>query len=303
MKIVRNLIVGICAVLSFTITSCNSGDDVPDQLDRWYEEVAIIDNDLDAAGTPHIKDPESGIRMVITKLGTNLPGQKYNTVDVDYVGRRYEDKGIFDDGNTKLQLKDYIQGWQIALSKLPAGSEAKIIIPSLYGYGTAGSGSTIPPNTILEFDVKFNSATMSSGEASRFTTDTTAIDQYLSTKGINATKDTTGLRYVITTPGSGPTATWFSKVSMKYTIKLMSDDTDPLVSLERYPSDTYYSRPVDYIHGMMIGLQRLSVGSKAVFYIPSGFAFGADGVSDPVSGVSIPANSNIIIEVDILNIQ
>ena len=70
----------------------------------------------------------------------------------------------------------------------------------------------------------------------------------------------------------------------------------------RSPSDQFYSRPVDYIMGMIIGLQKLSAGSKAVLYVPSGFAFGADGASDG-AGTSIPANANIIVEVEIGSID
>ncbi len=299
--IAKKLVAGICAGLCFILFSCNDSPDVPDDIARWYQEVAIIDGAL--AGTQPVKDPESGISMIITKLGTGLPGQKYNLMDIDYVGRRFEDKVVFDQGNTKLELHKYIEGWQIALSKLPQGSEAKLIIPSFYGYGRNGYGNAIPGNTILEFDVKFNKATLSSTEAQRLGSDTVAIDNYLAAKSINAIKDSTGLRYVITTPGSGPTPTWYSRLTMKYNIKLLTDDTKTLVTLDRQPSDTYYSRPVDYIQGMIIGLQKLSVGSKAVFYIPSGSAFGPDGATDPNANISIPANANIIVEVELINIQ
>jgi FKBP-type peptidyl-prolyl cis-trans isomerase len=299
---VRSLLVGICSV-ALIFSSCNDGADVPDELATWYAEVARINSDLAAAGITATKDPESGISMIITKLGTGLPAQLNYTINVDYVGRRYDDKVVFDEGTINDVLSKYIEGWKVAFSKLPEGSEAKLIIPSLYGYRTQGNGPKIPGNTILEFDVKFNKATMSSAEAAKLDTDTTAIDEYLAGKGIEAIEDTTGIRYVITAAGSGAPATWFSKISMKYSIKLLTDDTKTLVSVERQPSDTYFSRPVDYIQGMKIGLQKLSIGSKAVFYIPSTYAFGKEAVSDPNAGVTIPANSNIIVEVEILNIQ
>jgi len=300
---VRNLMVGISLGLCFIISACDDGPEQPDELSRWYEEVAMIDSDLASAGITPVKDPASGISMIISKLGTGLPGQKYNTLDVDYIGRRYEDKVVFDQGSITFKLTDnLIEGWKVAFSKLPAGSEARLVIPSLYAYGQNGQGASIPPNTILEFDVKFNEATLSASEASRLGTDSTAIDNYLQGKGINAIKDSTGLRYVITTPGIGPSATWFDKMSLKYTIKLLSDDTKAIVTLERSPNDEYYSRPVDYIMGMIIGLQKLSVGSKAVLYVPSGYAFGPDGASDG-AGNNIPANANIIIEIEVVNIQ
>jgi FKBP-type peptidyl-prolyl cis-trans isomerase len=300
---VRNLIVASFVGLCFIIGGCDNGTETPDELQRWYEEVAIIDSNLASAGITPVKDPESGISMVISKLGTGLPGQKYNTLDVDYVGRRFEDKVVFDQGDITFKLSDnIIDGWKIAFSKLPAGSEAKLVIPSLYGYGAAGYGTAIPGNTILEFDVKFNEAKLSSTEATRLAADTVAIDNYLQSKSITAIKDTTGLRYVITTPGTGPIASWYDKLTFKYTIKLLTDDTKAIVNQDRSPSDTFYSRPVDYIMGMIIGLQKLSAGSKAVLYVPSGFAFGADGASDG-AGTSIPANANLIVEVEIGSID
>lgn len=302
-KRMKRPLVGILVGLTFIISACSDSPETPDELARWYEEVAIIDNTLSTAGITPTKDPGSGISMVISKLGTGLPGQKYNTLEVDYIGRRFEDKVEFDQGSFTFKLSDnIIEGWKIAFAKLPAGSEAKLIIPSLYGYGVNGYGNSIPGNTILEFDVKFKQATLSATEASRLDADTVAIDNYLQTKGINAIKDTTGLRYVITTPGTGPVATWFDKMTLKYSIKLLSDDTKVIVTQDRTPSDTFYSRPVDYIMGMIIGLQKLSAGSKAVLYIPSGYAFGPDGASDG-AGTSIPANANVIIDVEVLNID
>ena len=85
-------------------------------------------------------------------------------------------------------------------------------------------------NTILEFDVKFNEAKLSSTEATRLAADTVAIDNYLQSKSITAIKDSTGLRYVITTPGTGPMASWYDKLTLKYSIKLLTDDTKTIVS-------------------------------------------------------------------------
>ena len=53
----------------------------------------------------------------------------------------------------EFTLNTLIQGWQIGFQKFKAGGKGKIIVPSVYGYGTQGSGS-IPPNTILVFDVE-----------------------------------------------------------------------------------------------------------------------------------------------------
>ncbi len=290
----------LVASIIFLISSCDNGPDIPDNISNWLREVAEIDADL--AGSSAVKDPESGISMIITKLGTGLPAQTSNTVDVDYVGRRYSDKVQFDAGNTKLLLSRYIEGWQIALSKLPAGSEAKVIIPSLFGYGSAGSGANIPGNTILEFDIKFNEVIPSASDVQLLDTQISAIDAYLGSKSITAEEDTTGIRYVITQPGPGPLPSWYDKIKLIYTIKLLTDDTKVIATIEREPTETFYSRPVDYIHGMKIGLQKLRMGSKGVIYIPAVYAFGAEGASSNSGGASIPANANIILEVEIVEV-
>lgn len=287
----------LAASIIILISSCDN--DEPDDISNWLQEVAEIDADL--ADSSVVKDPESGISMIITKLGTGLPAQANDTIDVDYVGRRYSDKVIFGEGNTKVRLSSCIEGWQIALSKLPAGSEAKVIIPSLYGYGSADYSADIPAYTILEFDIKFNKAIPSASDVQLLDTQISAIDAYLDSKSITAVEDTTGIRYVITQPGPGALPSWYDKLKLIYTIKLLSDDTQVLATIEREPSETFYSRPVDYIHGMKIGLQKLRMQSKGVIYIPAVYAFGEEGASSS-SGVSIPANENIILEVEIVEI-
>jgi FKBP-type peptidyl-prolyl cis-trans isomerase len=291
----------VACIVFLLISSCNDGSDVPDEITIWLEQVAQIDSDL--AGTSAVKDPQTGISMIITKLGTGLPAQGKDVVDVDYVGRRYSDKVVFDDGNTKLNLSTYIEGWQVALSKLPEGSEAKVIIPSLFGYRSAGYGASIPGNTILEFDIKFNKVIPSTSDVQLLSTQISAIDTYLDSKGITAVEDTTGIRYVINQAGPGPIPSWFSKIHLIYTIKLLTDDAKVVTTIEREPTEDFYSRPVDYIHGMKIALQKLRMGSKAVIYVPAVYAFGADGATSNTGGASIPGNANIILEVEIINVQ
>ena len=121
------------------LISCNDGADTPNELDQWLKDIEKIDNYLDEQGIEAIEDP-SGIRIVIKSLGDGLPAQPHNGVDVDYVGRRFEDKFVFDQGNGyRNSLESLIGGWQEAFIKLPVGSEATLYIPSLLGYKTTGS--------------------------------------------------------------------------------------------------------------------------------------------------------------------
>lgn len=298
---VRKLLVGLSVGVALLLSACNDDPEGSNQWDQWLQDVETIDNFLSSAGITAIKDP-SGIRMVITSLGTGLPAQVNGGVDVDYVGKRFEDKFVFDHGNVRNNLANLIDGWEAALTKLPAGSEAKVYIPSLLGYGSAGRGADIPPNTILEFDLIFNEAVLSTSEIEKFEDDTTAINQYLIDKSIDAIKDPTGLRYVITQPGAGSIPTWYDKVKFKANFKLLTNDTQSVADIEFAPGDNNYNRVIDQTpHGLKIGLQKLPVGSTAVFYIPSGFGYGTQGASNGNVQV-IPPNANIIVTVELTEI-
>jgi FKBP-type peptidyl-prolyl cis-trans isomerase len=289
-------------VLGFMLglSSCLDSGDVDDPLAQLQQDLATIDSYLTSQGLTAEEDP-NGIRMVITALGTGLPAVQTNRVDVDYVGRLFSTNAIFDQGNTAGPLVNYIQGWQIALTTLPAGSKATLYIPPYWGYGNNPVGS-IPANSILVFEIEFNEVVTTSTEATRLNTDTLAIDSYLTTKGIVAVKDTTGLRYVFTETGSGPIPSWYDRVKVSYTIKLLSDDTKVIVDDVGEPSEFFYSRVIDYLHCMKIALQKMPVGTKATLYSPSGYGYGPSEQRDQANAVIVPANANIIIEMELTEI-
>ena len=47
-----------------------------------------------------------------------------------------------------------IKGWDIGVAGMTAGGERRITIPAHMAYGSKGAGKDIPPNSILQFDVK-----------------------------------------------------------------------------------------------------------------------------------------------------
>ena len=127
-----------------------------------------------------------------------------------------------------MLTSNYIEGWQIALTTLPAGSKATLYIPPYWGYRDSPVG-TIPANSILVFDIVFNEVVATSTELQRLGADTVAIDAYLTSKSIVAVKDTTGLRYIFNETGSGSIPSWYDKVKITIHIKLLTDDTKTIV--------------------------------------------------------------------------
>jgi FKBP-type peptidyl-prolyl cis-trans isomerase len=294
-KFLTLLTVG-CALISF---SCSDDDDTFNHYAQWQKEVAAIDEYLAANNITAIKDAR-GVRMVIEELGTGLPATTLSTVDVDYVGTLFSTGGTFDSGNAKNILNRFIQGWQIALTTLPEGSKATLYIPSAYAYSNVASGS-IPANSTLVFDIEFNSIVLTAAEIDRFKTDTTAIESYLAGKNITATTDTTGVRYVITDAGLGAPPEWYDPLKLSYSIKLLTNDTQNVASITAEPSDTFDSRTVDFLTGMMVGLQKIGPGGKITLYLPSRLAFGTAGASSN-GALVVPPNTNIIVEIELQEI-
>ena len=286
--------------VSLGLSSCLDSNNAEDPLVQLLRDVETIDNYLAGQGTTAVKDP-NGIRMVITELGTGLPAVLTNKVDVDYIGRLFTTGAVFDQGNTSALITNYIQGWQIALSTLPAGSKATVYIPPYWGYGTTPNG-TIPANSILVFDIVFNKVVATSTELQRLAADTVAIDNYLTSKNIVAVKDTTGLRYIINETGSGPVPTWYDKVKITYNIKLLTNDTKTIVEHTEEPSENFYSRVIDFFHCMKIALQKMPVGTKVTLYVPSGYGYGPTEQKDQSGSVAVPSNSNLIIELELVEL-
>ncbi|HEY9008512.1 FKBP-type peptidyl-prolyl cis-trans isomerase [Ohtaekwangia sp.] len=293
----------VCAAVGLNGCLDSSNNNIVDPNIQLEKEVKAIDQYLSSTGKDAITDP-SGIRMEITKLGTGLPARNSSSpVDVDYIGKLFPDGAVFDQGNVNTSLAGLVTGWQLAFLKLPVGTQATLYIPSYWAYGTGGKGS-IPGNATLQFNVIFNGTSLTTAEKSQLTSDTTAIAKYIKDNNItNAVKDSTGLWYAITSQGTGPAITWYSKVTFNLTYYLLSAPNASVASIAEKPSDTFYSRPVDYVQGISIGLMKLTQGSKMTLFIPSGLGFGTNGARDSSGSLVIPSNANLIAQIEVTDVQ
>ncbi|MBS1731106.1 MAG: FKBP-type peptidyl-prolyl cis-trans isomerase [Bacteroidetes bacterium] len=76
--------------------------------------------------------------ITVTYTSTFLDGTPLQTVSTPITG----------------VLNQYITGWQIGLQKIKKGGEIKLVIPSSLAYGCGGYLGTVPPNSVLYFDIK-----------------------------------------------------------------------------------------------------------------------------------------------------
>lgn len=107
---------------------------------------------------PGVVTTESGLQYQIIQEGTGPnPGQD-DEVTVHYVGTLLDgtefDNSIKRGEPLTFPVGRVIPGWQEAIRLMKVGSKHKVWIPAALGYGPAGSGNTIPPNSALIFEIE-----------------------------------------------------------------------------------------------------------------------------------------------------
>jgi FKBP-type peptidyl-prolyl cis-trans isomerase len=290
------VLITICFSMFLSSCSDTGSDPVLSFQDQWVKDTTAIGAYLRSKNINALTDA-SGVRFVIDSLASGFPPRINNTVSFKYTGR-FLSGTIFDEGDITGVVSSYIGGFQVGLSLLPEGTKARLYVPSGYAYGSAGAQG-IPANSNLIFEIQLKDIVTSEVEKQRLATDTVAIDNYLATNSIDAIRDKSGLRYVITQLGTGPKPDLYSKVKINYTGKLLSNGT-AFYSGTGEPSASFDSRVINYLYAFQVAFPKLPVGSKAVLYIPSGLGFGTQILTS--GGITVPSNSNLIYEVELVQI-
>jgi peptidylprolyl isomerase len=283
-------------LLTLLASSCLM-DDTITPYEQLIKDVNKIDQYLADNGITGVIKDASGLRIKINTLGTaGLPPNLGNELEIDYTGKLLSSGVVFADGlTTFLPLGNYINGWKLALPMLPEGTVATLYIPSVLGYGKSGSGA-IPPNANLIFDVELVSVDETPEQIAKLTADKDAIDSELAEFHIAHETHDSGLRYVLTpSPDPGTMPTLFSSVKVSYKAMLLSDSS-VYVNRELLPSSNFSSRVANYPPAVMIGLQLMKEGDKATFFAPSVLAFGTQ------SNIGLPANSNMVFEIELIDV-
>ncbi len=136
----KHILAATIFVLATLLTACGGGD-------------------MPVASAP------TSLQITDTAVGTGATAAAGNTVTVNYTGWLYNASAAnlrgtqFDTSvgkqafSFKLGVGQVIAGWDQGVAGMKVGGTRTLIIPSSLGYGSAGVGNTIPPNTALVFTV------------------------------------------------------------------------------------------------------------------------------------------------------
>jgi len=296
-KFFLNLSMVLLAGLSLMLQGCTSTEDPNKQLNA---DVKLIDEYLAAQGTPNVLyDNSTGVRFIIRHYGDNAPPKEGQRIKATYVGRIFSSSGTFDTFEPAGVIDDNIEdvepfGLKYIYSVILKGSEATVFLPSKYGYGEAGT-STVPPNSILVYNVKLDTVIRSTADQNQLKSDSTAIGQFLQDSSYtNAVRLPSGVWYRIKTLGNGSRPTPYSLAAFDYKLQTLTANK-PSAIIEQ---NTLTNQGVfGLIDGLKIGLPEITVGSRVIFYIPSVLGYG-----DTKQG-SIPANSILIFDISLKSFQ
>ena len=107
---------------------------------------------------PNVKVLESGLHFeILEQGGGRSPGPKSNVV-VHYHGT-FISGDVFDSSLERgepatFPVNRVIKGWTQALQMMKEGDVWRLTIPAHLAYGKRGVGQTIPPDTVLVFEVE-----------------------------------------------------------------------------------------------------------------------------------------------------
>ncbi|MBX2906407.1 MAG: FKBP-type peptidyl-prolyl cis-trans isomerase [Taibaiella sp.] len=254
------------------------------------------------------KKTASGLYYSVKNEGTGPKAKAGQEVSVMYTGKLI-DGNTFDSNEDPafkhpepfrliLGKGQVIKGWDEGLQLFSKGAKGTLYIPSALAYGSQDRSPTIPPNSILIFDVEIKDIVVQMTAEEQAKKDDQLISDYLKKNKIKATKTASGLYYSVSKKGEGPMMQAGKKVNMNYTGKTLDgskfdSNVDP---------DFHHVQPFEFtlgqgqvIKGWDEGIQLLQKGSKGTLYIPSGLAYGAQSPSP-----KIPANSVLVFDVEVV---
>ena len=223
---------------------------------------------------PSMQKTTSGLKFADVVVGTGATPASTDWVTLNFTATLQD--GTFIGGSAQsgapatiplAELAKEVAGWAEGVSTMKVGGVRELVIPPNLAYGDQGAGNVIPPNSTLVFFIEL-------------------LD----------TKPAPEVKIEDTQVGTGAKAEDGMTVKVNYTGTLESG---------KVFDSSFGKEPFEFVlgTGQVIpgwdqGLQGMKVGGKRTLTIPSELGYGPQGAGD-----SIPPNSTLIFEVELLDVQ
>ncbi len=259
---------------------------------KEYETIQSID---DAKIQAYIKknnltmtkDP-SGFYYQLVTQGTGAPmltkdSVLYNLSISSLSGQNYYTTADFHNEGTYLGYLSP-ESYRIALAGVNRGGKVRVILPSYLAYGKNGT-SAVPSNEVIVSEISTNVL------PKQWQLDDKRIVDFLSSKGLTATKSPLRVYYIVKTPGTGEAVDIASTITVKYTGRTLNGNI-----FDQSTGDaTLISPLVSLIKGweVLLGMQK---GAKVRIFVPSDLGYGLSAQT------SIPGSSVLDFDIELVDV-
>lgn len=195
--------------------------------------------------------------------------------------------------STGWALGSLIEGFQVGLPLIKKGGRLKLFIPSSLAYSCNGKGASIPPNSVLYFDITLIDVTLGC-KPMPVQLEEPQIKAYAAANNITAIKDSSGIYYQVIDTGSGLRPALTSKISVIYTGKFLNG-----VLFDQSTNATNSTFTLgNLIKGWQIGVPLIRKGGRIKLLIPSSLGYGCNG-----AGTGIPPNAVLSFDITLVDVQ
>lgn len=264
-----------------------------------------------------------GLFFTVHTEGIGKEPRQGDYVKMRYVGKLLSGK-IFDESPKnepfafQIGKQQVIEGWDIALQKIRVGSKVTLYVPAKFGYGAAGIGDIIAPNTPLIYDIELlevltppqyeahlrgvenaEKRTFMARISEQLLLDQRSIADYALMHRLKIKRTAGGISYVVTKEGKGECAKSGSKLTLNYDGMLLDDRVfDSTKDREPFTFTLGEGRT---ILGWEEGLQQFSENSEGYLLIPSKFGYGSTPLDD--GKIVIGGNSVLVFKIHVLSVK
>ena len=159
----RNLILSIIALviiifIMYFLFQGLSGKNQEPEPENNEQDINMEENNQQEENNEQ-NEEVTELKIDIIEEGTGPEAKNGDTLSVHYTGT-FQDGTKFDSSVGKdpfsfeLGAGLVIKGWDLGLLGMKVGGKRILTIPSDLGYGEAGAGGVIPPNSVLIFEVE-----------------------------------------------------------------------------------------------------------------------------------------------------